>query len=113
MASPSFGFLCSTMQTGMPLTTKHDVGPVALARGRLQGPFPGDVKRVGVRIAEIDQPNRAMALLVFIVPGVFPAQPGEHFPVAFDRRRNGLQRLDDRADGVGFQPRIEGSELQL
>ena len=48
---------------GHTVDQKHHVGSVALARRRLEPPFPSDVQDVGVWRIEVDQANVAMTLL--------------------------------------------------
>jgi hypothetical protein len=93
-----------------PVDDEYHIRPVALARRRLQLPFPGDVKRVVGWRLEIDQLDVAVTLLGFVVPLPFAAQPRQHFAVALDRRRDRLQFLDELADRIGRQPRIEPRE---
>ena len=71
---------------------EHHVRPVALAGGRLQRPFPGDVKDVRVGVLEVDELDAAMALLGLVVPAALAAQPQQHFAVAVDRRRDRVER---------------------
>lgn len=92
---------------------EHDVGPIALARGRLQRPFPRDVKDVGLHILEVDELYVPMAFVRLVVPAVLTAQPCQHLAVAFDGRRDRVERLDDRARRVGREPRVEFQQLRF
>ncbi len=62
---------------------------------------------------EVDQLNAAMALLGLVVPAALAAQPHQHFAVALDRRRDRVERLDDRAQRVGRKPRVELRQLRF
>ena len=93
---------------------EHDVGAVALASGRLERPFPRDVKGVGARHCSKSMSWTArwrFSLSSYQLP--LAAQPREHLSIAFDRRRDRVEGLDDRADSVGGQPRVELGKLGL
>ena len=74
---------------------KHHIRPVALAGGRLQRPFPRDMKGVGIRMVEVDQLDAAMALFGLVIPAALAAQPHQHFAVAVDGRRDRVEGFND------------------
>ena len=86
---------------------EHNIGPVAPTCGGLKLPFPGDMKEVLGWGFEVDDLDVSVALLGLVVPLPLAAQPGKHLTVAFNRRPDRLQALNDLTSGVGGHPRIE------
>ena len=92
---------------------EHHVGPVALARRRLDLPFPGHLEVILRDVLEVDDHHRPMAFLGLVVPLALAPQPGQQFTVALDGGRQRVQRLDDRTRRIRRQPGIELHDLLL
>ena len=92
---------------------EHHVRTVALARWRLELPFPSDVKNVVAGRIEVDELDGSGSLFGFVVPLSLPAQPSEHLAVALNRRWDRFKSFDDGADGIVCHPRIESPECSF
>ena len=57
--------------------------------------------------------TRRWRFSVLVVPSALAAQPHQHFAVALDRRRDRVERFDDRAHGIGRTARIELQQLRF
>ena len=92
---------------------EHHVGAVALAGWRSEPPLPGHMQNVGRRVVEVYEPDLPVSLLGLVVPLPLAPQPGQHLAVALDGRRERLEVLKHRADGVVRQPGVEPAERAL